>query len=358
MSKQVPHRGRGAQNNPSNRFQAQEYLADSEYQEWLHQNREDPYKNRSTRYLKVFPKTIVNPVSSPDIGPSWSLNPYQGCEHGCAYCYARNSHEYWGYSAGTDFEDTILYKPRAPQLLEALFQQPRWKPEPIMLSGNTDCYQPLEKKLQITRQLLKVFAKYRHPLGIITKNSLIQRDIDILRQLNEQQLLRVSISLTSLGEQLRRVLEPRTATVQKRLQTIELLAQNDIPTQVMAAPLIPGLNSHEVMELGKAASDAGARNLQYTMVRLNGQVAPVFMDWVRQHFPDRYSKIKHGIEELHGGKLGDGQFGRRIKGEGALAEQIQQTVSLARKKYFEGRSFPDFNCEAFLRLPRGQYSLF
>mgnify|MGYP000276349404 CR=1 FL=1 len=349
--------GRGAQINTHNPFHQQHYTVDPEFKEHLHQSGEDTSGNAKTTYTAVYPKTILNRVNSPDIGKTWSMNPYQGCEHGCAYCYARNSHEYWGYSAGTDFEQKILVKKNAPQLLEKAFQKPSWQPEPIMLSGNTDCYQPIEKKLQITRGLLKVLEKYQHPVGIITKNALIQRDVDILKRMAEKRLVKVSISVTTLDEDLRRKLEPRTASVKRRLQTIELLAQNNIPVNVMLAPVIPGLNSHEAMAVAEACSNAGAVKFNYTMVRLNGRVSVLFMDWVQKHFPDRYQKIKHGIEATHGGLLNDSQFGRRMRGEGEYAQQIKQTVALARKTYFAEKNYPDYNCDDFLRVPKGQFSL-
>jgi DNA repair photolyase len=349
--------GRGAQINTHNPFEKNRYTTDPAFKEHLHQSGEDTSGNTKTTYTAVYPKTILNRVSSPDIGKTWSLNPYQGCEHGCAYCYARNSHEYWGYSAGTDFEQKILVKKNAPQLLEKTFQKSSWHPEPIMLSGNTDCYQPIEKKLQITRSILKVLEKYQHPVGIITKNALIQRDIDILKRLAENQLVKVSLSVTTLNEDLRRKLEPRTASVKRRLQTIALLAQNDIPVNIMFAPVIPGLNSHETMAVAEACSQAGAAKFSYTVVRLNGRVAPLFMNWVQSHFPDRFSKIKKGIEEMHGGQLNDSAFGRRMGGAGPFAEQLQQTVALARKKYFSDTFYPDYNCADFLRLPKGQFSL-
>jgi DNA repair photolyase len=352
-----PKRGRGAQINTHNKFSKNQYEVEPEYLEHLHLNLEDTSGNEKTTFTTVQAKSILNRVNSPDIGKGWSMNPYQGCEHGCAYCYARNSHEYWGYSAGTDFEQKILVKKNAAHLLEKAFQKTSWQPEPIMLSGNTDCYQPIEKELKITREILKVMERYRHPVGIITKNSLIQRDIDILKRLNEKRLVHVSISVTTLDESLRRKLEPRTATVKKRLETIELLAQNEIPVNVMFAPIIPGLNSHETMAIAKATSMVGASTLNYTVVRLNGQVANIFMNWVQLHFPDRAKKIRHLIEECHGGKLNDSDFGRRMSGAGEFAEQIKQTVDLARIKYFSNTTYPDYNCQNFLRLPRGQFSL-
>lgn len=351
-------KGRGSQIDPHNRFAQYEYKTEENYLEFLRINGEDTSLERKTQYLEVHPKTIVNKVPSPDVGASWSMNPYQGCEHGCAYCYARNSHEYWGYSAGSEFEQIILVKKNAPELLEKHLQKSSWQPETIMLSGNTDCYQPAEKEFGITRKLLEILWKYRQPVGIITKNALIQRDIDILRPMAEKNLLHVSLSITTLDEELRRKLEPRTATARKRLETVRLLSENGIPVNVMMAPIIPGLNSHEVMKLAKAVSEAGALSIGYTMVRLNGQIADIFMDWAKYHYPDRAQKLRHLIEETHGGALNDSEFGRRMRGDGKIAEQVRSMMHLARKKYFNGKSLPPYNFDEFIRAPKGQLGLF
>ena len=212
---------------------------------------EEAHRSR-TNYIPIFPKTIVNKVTSPDVGMKYSLNPYQGCEHGCIYCYARNTHEYWGYGAGLDFEQIILVKKEAPNLLEEKLKSKNWQAETIVLSGNTDCYQPAEKKFGITRECLKVFLNYRHPVGIITKNALVLRDLDILKELAKDHLIAVNVSITSLSEDTRRILEPRTASIKKRLETIRLLADNGIPVNAMLAPIIPGINSHEIMDMAKA----------------------------------------------------------------------------------------------------------
>lgn len=350
--------GRGAQVNTHNKFEERRYETEESYLEFLRMNGEDTSLERKTQFLEVFPKSILNKVTSPDIGRAWSMNPYQGCEHGCAYCYARNSHQYWGYSAGSEFEQVILVKKNAPDLLEKHLQKVSWEPEAIMLSGNTDCYQPAEKKFEITRKILEVLLKYRNPVGIITKNALILRDLDILKEMAAKGLVHVSLSITSLDEELRRKLEPRTATARKRLQTVELLAKNGIPVNVMIAPVIPGLNSHEVFDIAKAVADAGASSVNYTMLRLNGQVAEIFMDWAEHHYPDRAQKIKHLVEETHGGSLNDSEFGRRMRGEGQVAEQVKSMIKLARKKFFEDRSLPPYNTADFVRAPKGQLPLF
>lgn len=351
-------KGRGAQVDPDNRFLQERYETEDSYREHLRREGEDVSENRSTRYLKVYPKSILNPVRSPDIQANWSMNPYQGCEHGCGYCYARVTHEYWGYRAGTDFEQNILVKENAPALLEKALQKPSWQAEPIMLSGNTDCYQPAEKEFNLTRKILKIMHRYRQPVGIITKNALVLRDLDILQELAQKDLVHVSLSITTLDEDLRRRLEPRTATGQKRLQAVEALSQAGVPVNVMIAPIIPGLNSSEVFAIAKAAANAGARSINYTMVRLNGAIGPVFKNWLEQHYPDRAAKVLHLIEETHGGKIHDSHFGRRMRGEGPIAQQVKNMIRLARKKYLAGRSMPAYNRVAFIRAPKGQLGLF
>lgn len=311
-----------------------------------------------TQYIPVYPKTILNRVESPDIGMAWSMNPYQGCEHGCIYCYARNTHNYWGYSAGLDFEQKVLYKKDAPQLLEQQLKKKNWKPEPIMLAGNTDCYQPAEQTLGITREILKVLWKYRHPVGIITKNSMVLRDLDLLQPMAENRLLRVSISLTTLNEKLRRLLEPRTASVKARLKTIEVLAEKGIPVNVMMAPIIPGLNDHEILEVGQKVSSLGAVSMAYTMVRLNGDVAAIFEDWIRKTMPDRADRVLNRIRDVHGGELNDSRFGTRMRGEGQFAEVVKQQFQLARQRYFADKVKPDYNLDLFEQGRNPQMSLF
>ena len=297
-----------------------------------------------TQYLPVYPKTILNEVTSPDIPMEYSMNPYQGCEHGCVYCYARNTHPFWGYSAGLDFERKILIKKDAPKLLEKTLRSPKWKATPIMLSGNTDCYQPAEQKYRITRQMLQILWKYRHPVGIITKNKLVLRDIDILEQMAKHDLVHVTISLTTLEEPLRRLLEPRTSSVLGRLDTIQKLSESGIPVHAMASPIIPGLNEHEIFSLAEESARRGASNIYYTMVRLNGDIAEIFADWVERNFPDRMDKILNKIRSMHGGELGDSRYGKRMKGEGRIAESIHQQMQIAKRKYFEGKETPDYNC--------------
>jgi DNA repair photolyase len=350
-------KGRGAQLNVPNRFFELSHEMRDDFLEYCHIEGEESDKNK-TLYLEVFPKTIVNRVESPDIGMAYSMNPYQGCEHGCIYCYARNSHEYWGYSAGLDFERRILIKKDAPKLLEAFIKKKTWKAYPIVMSGNTDCYQPAEKQFEITRQCLEVFLKYKHPVAIITKNALILRDLDILKELAKDNLIGVNVSITSLSEDIRRVLEPRTTTIAKRLETVKTLSENGIPVNVMLAPIIPSINSHEILPLAKVVSEHGAISIAHTVVRLNGAIGEIFSDWIRKTMPDRADKVLHQIESCHGGNLNDSRYGTRMHGEGKIAEQINNLVKMARHKYFKGKGMPRLNVELHEQFKEGQLKLF
>jgi DNA repair photolyase len=333
-------KGQGAVSNIHNHFEKNRYeksIYDDDFEEQI----------AKTEIIEVFPKTIVNPVKSPDLAMAYSMNPYQGCEHGCAYCFARPTHEYWGYSAGIDFERKILVKKNAPELLEQFFRKRGYKPEPILLSGNTDCYQPVERKLQITRKLLQVFLEYRHPVNILTKNALVTRDIDILTQLAQKNLVTVSLSIPTINEDLRRKLEPRTSSVNTKLQAIGKLSEAGIPVHVMVAPIIPGLNSPEILQIVKEISDRGASSFGYTLVRLNDAVEPIFKDWLTEHYPDRKDKVLHQIASMHGGKLGEKQVLKRRIGEGNIADMIHTTFRIGRQKYFTGKEIFDLSTHYF-----------
>ncbi len=357
MSSKSTIKGRGAQLNTHNRFFELSQEIRDDFLEFCHKEGEKADKNK-TLYLEVFPKTIVNKVVSPDVGMMYSMNPYQGCEHGCIYCYARNSHEFWGYSAGLDFERRILIKKHAPKLLEERLKRKTWKAQPIVMSGNTDCYQPVEKQFKITRQCLKVFLRYKHPVSIITKNALILRDLDILKELAKDGLISVNISITSLQEETRRVLEPRTTTTLKRLETVKTLSENGIPVNVMLAPIIPSINSHEILQLAKTVSEYGASSISHTIVRLNGAIGFIFSDWICKTFPDRADKVLNQIKSCHGGNLNDSRFGTRMRGEGKIAEQINLLVRLARHKYFKDKRIPKLNTELHEQYKTGQIKLF
>jgi DNA repair photolyase len=340
--------GRGAKINTPNSFSSQRYEGDS-YEE-------EDFARIKTTFLEENARNIVNITKSPDLNGMIYVNPYQGCEHGCIYCFARNSHEYWGYSAGVDFETKIMVKRNAPELLEKKFLSKSWQAEPIHLSGNTDCYQPAEKNYGITRKLLEVCLKYKNPVAILTKNSLVLRDLDLLKALHAYNLVNVMFSITSLNEELRRAMEPRTATAQKRLRTLQTLSEAGIPTGVMTAPIIPGLNDHEIPELIKAAASAGAQYASYTVVRLNGAIGPIFENWIREAFPDKADKVMHQIADCHGGQVNDSRFGLRIKGEGKFAENIKNLHRLSVRKYMGEAQPPDLARHHFSR--GGQLNLF
>jgi DNA repair photolyase len=342
-------KGRGAQIKSENKFLKAQYVTD--HIEGLD---EPLLENPKTQIFHETPKKILNRVDSPDLG--YSMNPYQGCEHGCIYCYARNTHEYYGFSAGLDFESKIIVKKNAPRLLEQELMKPNWNAIPIMLSGNTDCYQPQEKKFEITRNMLKVLAQYRHPVSIISKNSLVLRDLDVLQDLAAENLVHVYISITSLDEGLRRTMEPRTASSIKRLKTVEALSKANIPVGIMNAPIIPGLNHHEIPAILKAASEHGALNAGMTIVRLNGSIGKIFEDWLRKNFPDRFEKVWNQISSLHGGNVNDSQYGRRMSGEGNIADAIHQLFRTSKKKYFAGKTMPVYDLTKFRK--GGMLSLF
>jgi len=349
-------KGQGAQTNPDNRFAQHTSEVDESYLNYLAFEGEEMVSK--TKVIEVFPKSVVNAVTSPDVPMEWSMNPYQGCEHGCTYCYARNSHEYWGYSAGVDFERVILVKKNAPEILDQTLKKKSWKASPIVLSGNTDCYQPIERKLGITRACIEVMLKHQHPMGIITKNALVQRDVDLLQQLAQMQLAQVVVSITTLNEDLRQKMEPRTASIKKRLETVEALSAAGIPVTVLIAPIVPGLNSHEVFELLKASKQAGARDVGYTMVRLNGQIADIFSTWIHETFTDKAQKVLNQIRAAHEGSLKDNQFGRRMKGSGKEVESINQTFKMARKKFFGEPEKMSYNLGLYEQNKNPQLKIF
>ena len=339
-------KGRGAQVNTHNKFLKQKYVLD--HIEGLD---EQLLEDTRTQLFEENAKKIVSESNSPDLSHFVSINPYQGCEHGCIYCYARNTHEYFGFSAGLDFERKIIVKRNAAELLEKHFNKKGYQPVPIVLSGNTDCYQPTERKLKITRALLHVFHKYRNPVSIITKNNLVLRDIDILTEMAQMNLAHVNISITTLNESLRQKLEPRTVTGMGRLAVIQKLSEKGIPVRVMVAPIIPGLNSNEVPDIIKAAADRGALSAGFTIVRLNGSIAEIFTDWVHKAYPDRAEKVLNMIKACHDGNLNDSEFGRRMSGDGHVANSIHQLYRMACVRFLAGREMPSYDLALF--TPKG-----
>lgn len=346
-------KGRGAQAQVPNRFLKHQRV--TEHWEGIDALEElDP----GTRFIIGHPRTIVNKVDSPDLPFVYSMNPYQGCEHGCAYCYARPTHEYWGYSAGLDFERIIIVKRDAPRLLEQELRSPKWKVEPISISGATDPYQPVERKERITRAVLQVARDFNQPVSVITKNALILRDLDLLASLAADGLAMVAISVTTLDEDLRRKMEPRTSTALNRLSTISALRDAGVPVIAMIAPIIPALNESEVPALLKATAEAGALNAGYTILRANGSVEQVFNDWLGTHFPDRAARVRAQVRAVHGGSMHDSRIGVRMKGEGAFAVNINRVFNVLRRRYFPKEALPALRKDLFALPPKGQLDMF
>ena len=314
MSRTIHRRGRGAGANPPNRFDRRHYEEDAAALE------EAERRTVATELIKDSSRTALARNDSPDVPFTYSLNPYRGCEHGCVYCYARPSHEYLGYSAGVDFETKIVVKYDAPDLLARRFESNSWRPQVVALSGNTDPYQPVERRLELTRACLEVFLRYRNPVAIITKNHLIERDIDILQEMARINIVGATISVTTLRDDLVASMEPRTSRPQRRLEAIRRLTEAGIPTGVNVAPIIPGLTDEEVPAILEAAREAGAVRAAWINVRLPGAVQPIFEEWLQRDHPDRAGKIKNRIRSMRGGKMNDPRFGSRMRGEGEWAD--------------------------------------
>lgn len=321
--------GRGANLNPKNRFEKSNTEIDVLGPAFPD---ETEFPLLRTEFRRDFSKSIVSENDSPDIGFRYSVNPYRGCEHGCAYCYARPTHEYLGFSAGLDFESKILVKEEAPTLLRERLMSRAWEGEAIFFSGITDCYQPIEREKKLTRSCLEVMSEFRNPVGIITKNALVTRDIDLLAPMAAMRTALVYISVTTLDDQLGRDLEPRTSRPEARLRAIRLLADAGIPVGVNVAPVIPGLNDHEMPAILEAARDAGAKTAGFTPVRLPLTVLPIFTEWLTQNRPERKEKILSLIRDIRGGKLNDSNFGSRMRGEGPVAENLRQMFKVYSRK--------------------------
>ncbi|MGE0489507.1 MAG: PA0069 family radical SAM protein [Vulcanimicrobiota bacterium] len=349
-------KGRGAAGRIPNRFEQHQYEPDPEYLEWQHQTGEEEPVKTSVHHEHT--RSIITRNDSPDISFGASLNPYRGCEHGCSYCYARPTHEYLGFSAGLDFESKIVAKHDAPALLRAEFERPRYRPETLVMSGVTDAYQPLEKKLRLSRACLEVLAEYRHPVVIITKNRLVTRDADLLAELAGRGQARVWISVTSLRPELARVFEPRASTPENRLQAIAELHQKGIPVGVMTAPIVAGLNDHEVPAILARAAEAGASFASFTPLRLPLAVAPLFLDWLERHFPDRRDKVVHQLQQMRGGKLNQSEFHRRFEGSGPVADHLRRLFELGARRAGLSRQVPDLDATGFRRPGPAQLSLF
>ena len=344
-------RGRGATINPANRFEALRY----EHDDWCEPGSE-PSSIR-TQFFKDDSRTVISYNNSPDVGFDASLNPYRGCEHGCSYCYARPTHEYLGFSAGIDFESRILVKPDAAALLARELAHPLWIPRHLALSGVTDAYQPIEQKLQLTRSCLRVLAEFRNPVFVVTKNHLVARDADYLAELAGVKASAVSISITTLDPKLAQAMEPRASTPSHRLDAIAKLHAAGVPVGVNIAPVVPGLNDHEIPKIAEAAAVAGAEFAFYTIIRLPLTVAPIFVAWLENHFPDRKEKILGQIRTIRNGKLNSAEFGMRMRGEGPLAEQIGQMFRVSCRRSKLNRAYNELSTAAFRRVLPNQLEL-
>lgn len=345
----APVLGRGAASNPLNRFETIAYERDEEL---------GPDEGPRTIFLRDPSRTIITRNDSPDVGFETSVNPYRGCEHGCSYCFARPTHEYLGFSAGLDFESRIMVKEDAPELLRRELASPKWTPQPIAISGVTDPYQPIEKKLRLTRRCLEVLTEARNPVMIITKNATVARDADLLGELAAHDAAVVCLSITTLDDDLVSRMEPRTSRPSLRLEAIEKLTAAGVPVGVLVAPVVPAINDHEIPAILRAVRQRGARFASYVFLRLPWAVAPLFEEWLGLHYPDRKEKVLSRIREARGGKLYDSTFGKRGRGEGIFADQIRTLFETARRREgLDGRG-PDLSVAAFRRPVVDQYRLF
>lgn len=349
----VQLRGRGTPQNPANRFDGREVVPDAPAPG------DDEQPGPRTHFLRDHTRGILSTNDSPDVPFDVSLNAYRGCEHGCVYCFARPTHEYLGFSAGLDFETRILVKHEAPELLRKALASPRWQPRPIAMSGVTDPYQPVERRLELTRRCLEVLAEFRNPVGIVTKNHLVTRDADLLAELAAHGAAVVNISLTTLDETLQRTMEPRASTPARRLDAIRTLVAAGIPVRVLVAPVVPGLTDHEMPALITAAAEAGATAASYIPLRLPHGLKGLFEDWLRTHFPDRADKVLNRIREMRGGRLYDSTWGTRMRGEGVFADQYETLFGAICRRHSLVRTFPPLSAAAFRRLDgSGQMGLF
>jgi DNA repair photolyase len=313
--------------------------------------------NPKTLFLDDHTESIIVRNESPDVGFGASLNPYRGCEHGCVYCYARPTHEYLGFSAGLDFETKIMVKRRAPELLRAELSRPKWQPQMLAMSGVTDCYQPAERHFRITRGCLEVLAEFRNPVSIITKNFLVTRDLDLLRELARFDAVHVFLSITTLNADLAAKMEPRASRPAHRLRAVEMLARAGVPVGVMVAPIIPGLNDREIPAVLEAAKAAGAGEAGYTVLRLPHGVKDVFQDWLRLHFPEKMERILGTLRGVRGGQLYKSEFGSRMRGEGPYAEQLHQMFHVFRERLGFGARWRPLSLDHFRRPDDRQMAL-
>lgn len=336
-------RGRGARSNASGRYESQ---AREAFDDGWTPDEPDP-KAFTTTVEAERARVIVTRNDSPDVGFSASINPYRGCEHGCIYCYARPAHAYMGLSPGLDFEQKLFFKPEAARLLEAELSRPRYVPEVIHIGGNTDPYQPQERRLRITRGVIEVLARFSHPFSVISKSALVLRDLDLIAPMAQRNLARVAISITTLDRKLARSMEPRAATPEKRLEAVRRLADAGVPVIVMAAPMIPGLNDHELEAILERSAAAGARGAGYVALRLPLEIKDLFREWLETDHPDRAGRVMSLVRQMRGGKDYDSQWGKRMRGEGPIADLLSKRFAAAKKRYglefrFEGMDLTQF----------------
>jgi DNA repair photolyase len=341
-------RGRGARSNTSGRYEAQ---AREAFDDGWTPDEPDP-KSFSTTVSPEKAKVIITRNDSPDVGFSASINPYRGCEHGCIYCYARPAHAYMGLSPGLDFESKLFFKPEAAALLERELSRPRYVPEVIHIGGNTDPYQPQERSLRITRSVIEVLSRFEHPFSIISKSALILRDLDLIAPMAEKNLVRVAISITSLDRKLSRSMEPRAATPEKRLEAVRRLSDAGVPVIVMFAPAIPGLNDHEMEGVLERSAEAGARGAGYVALRLPLEIKDLFREWLESDHPDRASRVMSLVRQMRGGKDYDAQWGKRMKGEGPIADLMSKRFAAAKRRYGLDLRFDGLDLTRFRPPPR------
>lgn len=336
----------GSNLDPPNRFEQTRTEPDYEHLEWDVEYRNER-ANRRIEYIPDVSKSVVTENNSPDISFRYSINPYRGCVHSCSYCYARPYHEYLGFNAGLDFETKILVKHDAPKLFREFLARPAWKPEVVVFSGVTDCFQPAERKFQLTRGCIQVAAEAKQPIGIVTKNALVVRDLDMLRSMASDGLVSVSISVTTLDPELARNMEPRTSIPDAKLRAIRELSAAGVPTQVMVAPVIPGLNDSEIPRILEAAAQAGAKSASYVLLRLPLTVEPVFLEWLERTQPLKKDRVENLIRQTRGGRLNSSEFGSRMRGTGEMADQIRDIFRVFAKKQGLDQRLPPLRCDLF-----------
>ena len=346
--RQLVVRGRGAASNPGGRFEHTRLEAADDGWGCL----DGPPRSADTVLVADRPRRAITRNTSPDVPFDQSVNPHQGCEHGCIYCFARPSHAYWNLGAGLDFETRIFHKPGLARLLEAELAAPGYRCKPINLGANTDPYQPAEREQRTTRGLLEVLLAHRHPVTVVTKGTLVLRDLDLLAQLAERRLCSVAVSLTTLDDGLKRLLEPRAAAPRARLRVISELAAAGVPVTVLLAPMIPALNDHELERLVEAAAGAGAGAAAFMPLRLPHELAALFEQWLREHFPQRADRVLNLVRDMRGGRLNDPRFGHRMRGDGPYAALLAARFAAARRRHGLGeRRPPGLDCSQFVRDP-------